>query len=1245
MRISNQWITNSFLRSINKNYSELSKTEIQISSGKQITTPSENPINNALAMQHKTEINANSQYIKNIERTTEWLNNTDGALTTIETILQRARELAVQGANDTLVQQDRDAIAIEIDQLLQEIVTVGNTNVGGDFIFAGNDTATKPFEFITGQNAGTMKDIVTYSDGTIRSGQNLSSLLDVMYKGDDKDLITEIEKGVTLSKNVNGADVFFRGLPISQQPTMETSTPPISESLPLGTLNSGRGVQKGVIILTDTNGIEFEIDLTNANRLEDVIYSINSTRSFEAGIDEVPSETATALGLNRNAGTASTLIGLSDPQMTSKSTLLSSLNQGTGVPEGFLSIYTRDGRNIRIDISGASTVGDIVDLISAAGDGGTLKGRYDQANHRLEITDLTSGPGEFSIDSRRNQLYVKDLPPHTAEDLGIIGSVSGTHATMTATGLGIQETVPAGGTIRGNYDSDIQSAADPLRFMNNGMGVDLGNIVLDMGAIQRSVNLSACLTMQDVVDTVNTVGAGLVNAQFNTTTRILEITDISGGGSNFRIIDGGGSVGNWLSADYDPAVKSADDLLQNMNQGAGVERGFLRIWHTDGTSAQIDLTSAKTMQEVVDAIEAQDGANVDARFNTTSLRLEVRDRTGGAGALSIEEVSQLPATSAEDLGIKKMVNAGQTIISNLDAALQSINTPLSNLNNGGGVDLGSIRVTHSGGSTATVSLLGAVTVNDVINRINAQSGGIVTASYNAVTNRIEIRENGATGAGVFKIEEMPSGPAVSAREISTVADALGLLKFSEGTTLVGNRLSPSGLLETSSLSLLVPPPEIGNIVLRGGDDKPVTIDLTTARTIGDVLTAINNSGKFSAVWDTVNNRFVLRDTSAVVGDAGIRGEEETNTARDLGFLDGSMNYTTDVLTGGPLAVKGLPTLVGSEDLEPAVTESTLLADLNCGRTLNKGTNLGFIRITDKAGNFKAIDLRNCSTIKDVLDAINDPANGLYIEAKINSSKNGIEIADQNRGAKGKLEIVDVDTTTALDLGIAFSTYDQRIVGKDIDPAVSRETLISSLKSGSGGVPLSKVYVQSGDYSGEIDLAGCVTVGELLDKLSGSDNNLDLTAWVDSDGKRINLTNTAGLPYIKVRDLGEPDQATASALGLGGDRSIFETMMDLRDNLLRNDPKAISDRSIAFISEDLERVLDYHAEVGAKTNRADASKEKQQNLSLHLNNLLDVVENVDMTEAITRMTQLETAFQAALQAGSTILQTTLLDFLR
>ncbi len=350
-----------------------------------------------------------------------------------------------------------------------------------------------------------------------------------------------------------------------------------------------------------------------------------------------------------------------------------------------------------------------------------------------------------------------------------------------------------------------------------------------------------------------------------------------------------------------------------------------------------------------------------------------------------------------------------------------------------------------------------------------------------------------------------------------------------------------------------------------------------------------------------------------------------------------------MITGAPIHVKSLPTLVGSIDLDPKLTPETDLQSLNSTRLSNPGVNLGYIRITDKAGRFAAIDLRGSKTIDDILTKINNPANGIYVEARISKDGKGIEIIDKNHGAAGKLEIIDIDSTSAADLGILGRTVDHVLIGKDVDPAISLTTPVSALNGGKG-VPLGKVYVQSGSYSGEIDLTGVTTVGEMLDKLSNTDNNFNLQAWISEDGKRINLTNTMGEPYIKVRDAGGKSPNTASSLGLGNTPSIFTTLMDLRDNLLRNDAKAISEESLKKVDEDLKRVLNLHAEVGSKTNRANAAKEKQETITLNLKKMLSSVENIDMSEAIIKMTEYETAYQAALQVGSRIMQMSLLDFL-
>ena len=1011
MRVTNQYIVNNFINQINRNNSALSDMQIKVSSGKKYIRASENPVDNALAMQHKTEVFEGTQFQKNIEHTKDWYRNIDSSLMTMESTLQRIRELAVKGANDTLVQEDRDATAEEIDQLLALLVDVGNTSVAGEYIFAGHDVDKRPFEILTGETPGKMNGMVTHSLGDNRDKINLNNPLEVAYYGDDKRMTTEIERGTVVQKSIAGQELFYGTDNIIPTPNFTYTLPPLEESLHLNMLNSGRGVQDGVMIITDHNGVDHKIDVSPAHRLDDVIGIINETGSFEAGIEEVPSDTAVALGLYRNAGPTNTLIGISDPKMLSEFTNLTDLNNGLGVPEGYLNINTRDGRNFRVDLAGATTVGDVLARIDAVEGGTALNARFDMINKRIEIEDLSGGEGPLSVQSTKSQLYLKDLDPHVADDLGLLKNVG------------------AGNTIFSDYDADMESEATPFHFLNG---------------------------------------------------------------------------------------------------GKGIEAGYVDITGHDGVTSRIDLTNVNTAQEVVDAINAQAGGNQTAVFEPNSKRIQITDNTVGA--------------------------------------------------------------------------------ND------------------------------------FQIEEVFGNNPVTVRETTTVAKNLGLLKSAQGNTIVGDIIGP-GLPATSNLSALANPPERGFLVLRGADDVPIEVDLTGANTIQDVLDGINNSGKFVASWDSVQGQFHVSDPNAVAGNYGIRIEEKTNPARDLGFITGSQNYSQKELTGAPIAVKSLPTLTGSIDLDPAVTKETELESLNSHRTFNKGVNLGYIRITDKAGHFKAIDMRGAKTIEDVLDKINDPANGLYVEARINEDQNGIEIIDKNNGAPGKLEIIDVDSTTAYDLGIVGKTVDNKWVGKDIDPGLRDSTPVSALRVNEGGAPMGKVYIQSGDFSGEIDLSECKTIGEVIDKLSNSDNRFNLQAWVSEDGSRINLTNTKGQPYIKVRDMGGDEPNTASSLGLGSTPSLFSNIMDLRDNLLRNDAKAISEENLKHLDEDLERVLKLHAEIGAKENRVDAAKEKQESLTLNLKKMLSDVENIDMAEAITRMTELDTAYRAALQTGSKVMQTTLMDFLR
>ena len=1015
MRITNQWVYNSFVNQINRNNTSLSELQSKISSGNKYLRASESPVDNALSMEYSSEINENTQYIRNIDHTTDWYNTTDSMCTSLESILQRIRELAIEGATDTTVQEDRDAIAKEIDQLLIECINIANTKVNNEYIFGGSVTDQPPVNYDIGEDPRYNSNVVTYALGDERTKVNLTSPVNVSYTGNNVRMTSQIDAKATIEKSITGLELFYgvsNPEDVVGTPTFSYSVPPIEKSTSTEVLNNGNGVDKGLIYITDAAGVDHKIDLTTAHTLDDVIGIINSSGSFEAGIEEVPSDTAVSLGIYRNAGETNFLIGLSDPAMLSEYAPLSDLNGGLGIADGYINLNTRDGKNFRVSVEGCVTVKDVIDRISGVNGGATVKAEFDMINNRVILQDLTNGVGEFSVTSLKTQLYVKDLPSHVAKDLGLLQNAG------------------TGDEIYSFYDGDIQQECDPYEFANN---------------------------------------------------------------------------------------------------GNGVEDGYININTHDGGMYKVELVHMNNPTAVIDAI-------------------------------------------------------------------------------------------------------------------NDQCGGAVTASWDTASKRLKLVDN-TIGTESFQITEFVGTEPVKIRENTTVANSLGLLKSTNGNTVMGDSLASVGgglVDEATLLEDLINPPDLGFIKITGADKEGYEIDLSGCKTIGDVIQAINDDDHFAASWDASERRIIITDPRAVGGNFGLSVGEHTNTAKQLGFIQGTSNYRNDTITGSPLTVANLPTLEGSLDLDPVITGETKLSALNSSRTWNtSGVNLGIIRITDKAGHFSAIDLRGCEKIQDVLDKINDPANGIYVEARINSDGNGIEIVDKNHGAPGKLEVIDCDSTCAYDLGIKGRTVDNVLVGSDLDPAVTRDTLLTSCAFGT--IPTGKVYVQSGEHSAEIDLTGCRTVGDVMDKLSNTDLNLHLTAWISEDGKHINLTNTANQPYIKVTNITGETQ-TASALGLGNTSSLFQTLMDLRDNMSRCDDWAVSNINIPQIDEALNRITQLHTEVGAKTNRVATTKEKIENINLNLKTMLTNVEDIDMVDAVIQMTGWETTYQASLQVGAKLMQTSLLDFI-
>ncbi|MGD8672600.1 MAG: flagellar hook-associated protein FlgL [Thiogranum sp.] len=146
MRIGTLQLFRQGVNAILDQQTRVAETQLQLASGKRINRPSDDPTGAAQILGLSESLKVTEQYQKNIEHARSRLELEDAALGSVGDALQRARELAVQGLNDTNGAQDRAAIAQEIRQLTDEVLGLANRKDGaGEFLFAGFQGQNAPF--------------------------------------------------------------------------------------------------------------------------------------------------------------------------------------------------------------------------------------------------------------------------------------------------------------------------------------------------------------------------------------------------------------------------------------------------------------------------------------------------------------------------------------------------------------------------------------------------------------------------------------------------------------------------------------------------------------------------------------------------------------------------------------------------------------------------------------------------------------------------------------------------------------------------------------------------------------------------------------------------------------------------------------------------------------------------------------------------------------------------------------------
>ncbi len=664
---------------------------------------------------------------------------------------------------------------------------------------------------------------------------------------------------------------------------------------------------------------------------------------------------------------------------------------------------------------------------------------------------LLNNPRTFRVSAATSS--APDVLTATARDTARTGTyafqVRATASTHQVVSSGVAERaarLPAGTLTIESAQARVD-APTRLDELNGYAGVRRGSFALvDAAGREASVNIADAVTLNEVVERINRAGVGvqarvernqLILRSTTTGPRALEIREVAGGQTaadlGFRAgetIDGDadgelrGAALTYLStttplaglhdglgvraerAGRDFTVTTRDgrrfdvDLsgiikpetrLDRLNAGQGVALGRVRVTGRDGARAEIDLSRARTVQDVKTALEgAFGGGRISVTLN--GARLVLRDSSSASGSLIVEDVEG--GGAARDLGILGNETDGQ-----IDGR----------------------------------EVLRVTTIADVLAAVNFAEGNrdavdgapLVSAAIDPARRGLTFADR-TTGDGAlaFSIEGTPPSRALLDLGLSA-----GPVTGAEQT---GRRLI--GDVNTVLLRTLNGGQGLTPGVLRvEANGRDAIINLGAAQTVQELLDVFN--------------------AAAAESDLGIVARLDARGTRlELANTRDASEITVSDVEGETAARLGLRQTareIRSADLQRQyVNENTRLADLNLGN----GVGAGQLRFTDSAG--RAATLRVTATgttrVGDLLAQINDLS--IDVTARINATGDGIELID-TAGGGGTLTVSDIDGAVGRNLNLTRTAIAGRIDGsyeqRFSTAGESLETLVARINRESG----------------------------------------------------------------------------------------------------------------------------------------------------------------------------------------------------
>ncbi|MGG1634790.1 flagellar hook-associated protein FlgL [Paenibacillus sp. NRS-1760] len=210
-RVTQSMMNTQLLRNITSNMGRMNNLQNQLSTGMKINKPSDDPVGITFALRYRSELDSNDQYSKNVSSALSMLEYTDTAIGQAGDIMQRVRELLVKGANGTLEQTSLDAIKVEMSQMYNQMVEIGNSQFNGKQVFNGEMTGEKPYPTMGVEGTADL----TVDPPLLKAYQVNSDNGSIKY---------ELSAGMKLGINITGNEVFGAGIsPTATKAEIESS--------------------------------------------------------------------------------------------------------------------------------------------------------------------------------------------------------------------------------------------------------------------------------------------------------------------------------------------------------------------------------------------------------------------------------------------------------------------------------------------------------------------------------------------------------------------------------------------------------------------------------------------------------------------------------------------------------------------------------------------------------------------------------------------------------------------------------------------------------------------------------------------------------------------------------------------------------------------------------------------------------------------------------------------------------------